>query len=293
MGRGGGVLNKRRLLETIIVSIIIFIALCLIWSLSGLSFVEIIQCYAALGTVSAAIAAMNSTYLAKRSFSEQKTSNLRALKPLIITRSKEINITFDPKIQPFLLDWDSGTTLSNINGSFIELANISHGVAKDVVIKMELKNCQKFIDNDFKDIDPFKFLRIKKGKHIIKKDVDCIIIDSDLIYKGYGLRANNCMYPIEKLPDQHIIAIEGSDKSQTNKIKIPDAFLVMFNLIFYLNGLGLNVKDYPTLQVTIQCQDLIGNDYEYVYQYYVESVNVKTSVKENKKVHCLFNVKQI
>lgn len=92
-------------------------------------------------TISSIVGIINSN-TARNNLNEVMENNKRALRPFLIIRSKEINITFDSGEPKHLLNWDSEKFIfdnhSITSVSYIEMANISNGIAKNALVKITI-----------------------------------------------------------------------------------------------------------------------------------------------------------
>lgn len=257
----------------------------------------LIDLFGMVGTVGAALAAGYSMNIAANTLIEQKENNKRALKPFIVIEGKDYSLEYKEDEPFFMLNWDSGTfDLSDGSmkvGSYINILNISNGIAKNIKINFEIENAYSFIKKmQLENND--KNLKVYINKHYSGKGkVDAIFFEyflkTETEVKNYGAHP----YVFEELQEQQYLVMTPSKDGSSYKIKIPSAYLAMYNLFFHLRVFSkVDKKDLPKLKIIINCQDITDEDYTFTYYFKPESYSRKSSIYENTKARIIFGISE-
>lgn len=236
-----------------------------------------ISLFVMTATVGAAIAALMSANVAKNSLQEQGVSNKRAIMPFLVIENKSFQLEFKPNVAFFKLNWDTGNyDLKDGHldiGSYLEIINISKGTAKDVKVNITIENVDNFIELLSKEMKyPIHF---STKKHPAKRDSTALCLSGSINDDGNELSFWDIMFKITNVPQQDIIFV-GADGGK-NQIRIPDSYMVLYNL--YFNSNLFHSKDsMPYLKVNIIYEDIIGSIYEQNLQIKPKNYNVKTSL---------------
>lgn len=237
-----------------------------------------VHLFAMVGTVAAAIAALSNSKIAKDTLEEQSQNNKMALKPFIVIRSKEINLSVKSQHIPHLVNWDTG--LFDLNrrtvesNSYIEVVNLSNGIAKNVKIAVSLENIADFLNSEIDNPGPYDFIKIEKRKNTNR-------INQDVIYLEYSIKGRPGFdtFEIDILPETNHLFIESYTLGSAVMLKIPRVFMFLYNLYFILPSYRTK-KIAPELKIDIQCEDLIGTPYSFSYRVSLTRLKVTEKLGE-------------
>jgi len=235
-----------------------------------------IALFAMTAAIGSSIVALINSITAKNNLNEVMENNRRALRPFLIIKSKEINLTFDSDEPRHLLDWDSDTLIfddySITSVSYIELANISNGIAKNVSMEIAIRNEETLI----------KGIANSTSNFILE-----ITEDNQLYVTDENMEYGNDSYDVQPIY-MNFIAVE---KGGTYKIPLPSAFIILYNMLF-LNSLGVKIDDMPYLEIVIEHEDIIGSKYKHEYIFSAHSYNVNTIGGEGSTVKAIFDIEE-
>lgn len=251
-----------------------------------------ISLFVMTATVGAAIAALMSANAARKNLQEQGESNKRAIMPFLVIENKSFQLEFKPHEVFFKLNWDTGNFDLKDGyldiGSYLEIINISKGTAKDVKVKITIENVHNFIELLSREM---KYpIHLTTKKHPAKRDSTALCLSGSITSDVNEFTFWDTMFNITNLPQQDIIFV-GADGGK-NQIRIPDSYMVLYNL--YINSNLLNSKvSMPYLKVNIIYEDIIGSIYEQNLQIKPKNYNVKTGIVKNTKARIQLVVNKI
>jgi len=234
----------------------------------------IIALFALTASVASSIAALINSNTAKNNLNEVMENNRRALRPFLIIKSKEINLTFDSDEPRHLFNWDSETLIfddySITSVSYIEMSNISNGIAKNVLVKITIRNEDALIN----------------GITNSASDLILEISEDNQLYVTYEhMMYGNHSFDVEPI-FMKFIAVE---KGGTYKIPLPSAFIILYNMLF-LNNPGVRINDMPYLEIIIEHEDIIGTKYKHEYIFSAHSYHAVSG--EVSTVNAIFDIKE-
>ncbi len=250
----------------------------------------LISIFAMMAGVGASISAMINAHTARSNFNEVSENNRRLLRPFMIVKPKEINIDFDYKMAPHVLNWDTGTydLGGTSNSSYIVIKNLSNGIAKNVNVTVNMLNYNSVFRNI---VDPGTYV-------FIEGDIDDYHDQTGKkgLYINYNYRSNgkeyagSNLFALEEFPIEEFLAIERGDDI---KVKIPHAFIALYNTYFQLTGkLHLDLEQLPHLNIKIELEDVLSNKYINNYVIKPKSINVIRALNYDLNVNCYFEVKE-
>lgn len=251
----------------------------------------LISLFGMVGTVGAAIAAMQSSSIASKTLKEQTNNNKTLLKPFIVVEEKEFEFSVHDNEPFYLLNWDTGDfnlkDSSNSIGIDLNVLNLSKGIAKNVKVNFEMDNYQTFISKliESNNYDNFTF---SIDDHRFLKETSALYLKGEFSNETRKKRLNN-VFRLENFPTQKFIFLPEFVNGQTNKVQFPPVFFVLYNLYFRLDP-SINFDEYLNLKIRIECQDVVGNDYTFNYIYRIKRYNVKDSTEERRNVKIIFEV---
>jgi hypothetical protein len=235
-----------------------------------------VSLFAMMAAVGASISAIINALTARRNFNEVSENNRRALKPFLIIRNKEVNLTYKDEEVLHWLNWDTMTYDLEENSikdvTYLELANISNGIAKNVVINIELKNQKNLIDSlaTTKNPDPYMYLILSE-------------LEDEKIKVEYQIKVGSNgieIYDKNVNEETKFIAVE---KGNDYKVTLPPFFMVLFN--FYFNKPdATSHENLPYLEIRIDYEDIAGNKYNQNYKFNVQTYNIQiTGSKDGRE----------
>lgn len=253
-----------------------------------------ISLFGMTAAVGSSIAAIINANTAKNNLNELLENNKRAQKPFLIIKSKEIDLSFNLNMPRHLLNWDTATyDLKNRSlrtASYIEMTNIGNGIAKNVSVKLAIKNEEAFLKSIAELNNPSPYLTIN-----IYKDINKFYPEKLSIYVDYRTEGNkaygNDMYDFEPLLEKEFIAVE---KGGVYKIAIPTAFMILYNAYFQFSS-NITLADRPYLEIVIEHEDIIGIEYKHDYSLIVQSANITSTEDKQSKavdVKAIFDIKE-
>ncbi|MFS0824803.1 hypothetical protein [Bacillus sp. 1P02SD] len=256
----------------------------------------LVSLFTMIATVGAAFAALFSTNIAKNSLKEQSESNKRALEPLLVVESKEVNFILDTNYPPFLINWDTKeydlSDSSTYYGSSLNLVNIGKGTAKNVSIDIHLENLHSFIEILSKRSVRSDF-DLQICDHVILNNTKALMING-IHFTPSTKRLINELFRIENFDDQGFIFISREEFNGTRKIKIPSVFLILYNLIIYLHPIPASFNEMPKLLIHIKYEDIVGTCFENRYSLQVSGIRtISKAGGDEKEVFFSFEVKEI
>jgi len=234
----------------------------------------LINLFGMVGTVAAALVAMISSNIAKKTLKEHKAMNERALKPLIVPKVESYQFKYKYKLEDFYkIDWGNSTEKiryfksSSYQNTKIQLLNLGQGTAKNIVIKSEIINYKEVIE------------RINKSvRNSYNDELEINIIDDPYLPKTKSLNINYKrkngdswgIYPLNNFNTQKSIYIIGNSKENDVFFTLPSSFMLLYNLCLYTNSLNDKPENrvYPKLLITIECQDVSDKKYIFKYLYF-------------------------
>lgn len=222
-----------------------------------------VSLFAMMAAVGASIAANVNANTAKNNLNEVKENNRRAVRPFLIIRSKEIDLCYESDKPGHKINWDTKAydlkSFSMDSVSYLEMANISNGVAKNVVVKFTIKNAETVIDAtaNHNSLDPYLIIKLYKDANEFQPDKQALYVN----YRTQGNKAfGNDMFNLVHSPIKQFIAVE---KGENYKIILPPAFMALYNTIFQLS-LDFKTENLPYLEIAIELEDIIGNPYKFI-----------------------------
>lgn len=250
----------------------------------------LISLFGMTGTVSAAIAALISSNVAKKSLIEQKENNDKAYKPFLVLEGEEYNFELKPGNPYDKLDWTTkqyDLKKNKTSYSFIKLLNINEGVARNIKVNLSIENVRPLLKKlmEKRDEDEIKELDFYIGKHNIFPDQTALYVNG--IYKAdtYETQANN-IYQIDKLPGEKFVYLPNVNHG-FERIKTPEGFIALLNLYFH-SDVFESVDLLPRLNISISCEDISGKKINFNYLYRIKNYNHVSSIHHNDKVRILF-----
>lgn len=255
----------------------------------------LITLFGMTGTVGAAIAAWQSADAAKKSLEEQSENNKRAIKPHIVIEEKKFELVFNKTNERcFDLNWDNlEHKLQDrylTGGSFMDLVNISSGNARDIKVKTVIKGYKKFITQFNEHVGE---ITIDEVDHEYR---DSQVIKLDVKQEGFTVFPSSSIdFQINNFLDEELLFIK-SDGGR-NSVRIPDAFLVLFNIFFSnYEEIQLPVDQWPYLFFVITFKDITGTEYDVKYKVKLKNLTIDRkygSIGDIRNVKFSTSVEQI
>ncbi|MEI3607088.1 hypothetical protein SPD48_15425 [Pseudogracilibacillus sp. SE30717A] len=240
----------------------------------------LISLFGMTGTVGAAIAALLSADIAKKSLQRQEEHFNKSLEPLIVPKAMTYarKVNFD-NVNFIYNNWNE-TKSGNFNLRYedveIPLLNLSNGIAKDIKIKSEVIKYDELI----------KVIQNTKLKSFDILDIKFI---DEYNKKGFLINAQNKIsglyedHPIELFSEQEILYL--TNKGDNLSVKIPKSFVVFQNLYIYLSYIEKTPNLMaPMLVFTIDYKDIAGNSYTAKYTMKVNKITIKKE-KNSRQMH--------
>jgi hypothetical protein len=255
----------------------------------------LIALFGMIGTVGAAIAAMFSVRTAEKTLLEQASNNKRALKPFIAVEGNRYELEYNESELFINLDWDSQEhTLSDNStsiGTNLNIINISNGNAKNVKVKFSFEGLDNFIKiiNEplRKGINLYGYV----GNHRFKANKNALYIDFDVETKKAKFQGSKLL-EIEDFQEQSFIVLAANEKGNKNKIRIPSAYIALYNAYFYLSNFR-NENELLKLIIDIKCEDIIGDKYNFKYIFKPKSYTVSRSIDKDTNGKVEFEIIEI
>ncbi len=239
-----------------------------------------VSLFVMIGTVGAAIAALSSASIARKSLERQEEQYKKTLEPLIVpkamTYARKVNFDIVSFIFNNFSEPKPGNFHSKYKGEEVPLLNLSNGIAKDIKIKSEVIKYDALI-NAIKDtnLKYFNFLDIKFIDDFNKKE---FVINAENEISNFHEDQ-----PIELFSKQEILYL--TNKGENFKIKIPKSFVVFQNLYTYLSFIErMPNLTAPMLVFTIDYKDIAGNPYAAKYTMKFNKIEIKEE-KNSRQMH--------
>jgi hypothetical protein len=254
----------------------------------------IISLSAMCAAVGSSIAAIINSITAKNNLNESIENNKRALKPFLIIRSKEVELSYNDN-PPHLLNWDTNTfDLGDFSKSvsYLELANINNGIAKNVSVNMNFKNELSIIKilESLNNPDPYLFINVIKDNKLHPEKGQTLLLEYQM-----GISNNNSYgndeFDFDRLGEKKFLAVE---KGGNYKIEIPPAFMLLYNVYFQFPA-NIPSEKLPKLEIAIELNDIVGNEYKHEYIFSPQSYNIQTKSSNRSRkttVNIIFDVEE-
>ncbi|MBL3645588.1 hypothetical protein JMN23_24885 [Bacillus sp. RHFB] len=257
----------------------------------------LISLIATLASIGASISAIINARTARRNLAEVLENNKRTLRPHLIIKPKEVDLLYNQTDAPHMLNWDTHTydlrgednyTSSTSSVSYLELVNLTNGIAKNVKININLNNERTLINmierrSNYPEA-PYLMLQLSKELNKWASPFESLFVNyvTENIINGAIEHFN--FEPTSK----QFVAVE---KDNDYKVVIPDTFMVMFNIYF-------SYKEYfppekrPYLDILIELEDIVGNKYKHHYLFKIQDYNIKTNNGKTVEVKTIFDISE-
>lgn len=232
----------------------------------------------ALATFAAASAAAWAAWTAKNSLLEQSAANERAVKPYLILQDKSYQVDISSRQHPFMFNWDSGEKLKRSIkkefNSYLQIHNISDGIAKKVVVKTSVKNYLPFLEK----INSLE--TTSNGMKLTSKTLEdgalMLNINGEVKTRDYKFNEYDNMFYLGE-STQRFTAL-GIKKEEKTLIKVPQAFMILIN--FYISKeFRINESiSLPYLEVDISCESIQEKEYNFKYCIQIASYHINENI---------------
>lgn len=251
----------------------------------------LISMFGMIATTGAAIAALASSYIAKKSLQEQKENNNIAYKPFMVIEGKEFEFELQEG-KPFdKLNWQTNEYNLQKNGvpfSYTNLLNINKGVARNIVVKFSIQNANTFLrilkeNNKSRELNFLEYF-IAEHKNL---PGDLALYVNGIFTSSVEEITSHSLYEINNIPDQRFLFLQNVNQG-VEKIQIPIGFIALMNLLFHIQPKHIDLESLPKLKISISCEDIIGQTINYNYLFKVNRYILNTSIYHSDKVRITF-----
>ncbi len=238
----------------------------------------LVSLFVMVGTVGAAIAALSSTAIARKSLERQEEQYKKTLEPLIVpkamTYARKVNFDIVSFIYNNFSEAKPEDFRFKYKGEEVPLLNLSNGIAKDIKIKSEVIKYDGLV-KAIKDIDLKKF-NILNMRIIDELNKKKLLINAENEISNFGERQ-----PIELFSEQEIIYL--TNKVEDFKVIIPKSFVIFQNLYNYLSFIErVPNLTAPMLVFTINYKDIASNSYTAKYTMEINKIAIKTELNSQQ-----------
>ena len=260
------------------------------WNAENISI--IVSTLGTLATFTAAAAAAWAARTAKNSLLEQSGANERAAKPYLVLQDQSYEIEVLNTQHPFFFNWDNGNEIKNTikkeNNSFLQIDNLSNGIAKKVEVKTYIRNYSPLIE-EIKKIERTDENYIDINVEKTEDDFLKLKLLSGVKSRSKFFNRNQDFYLHESI--DRFTAL-GNKNEKGVLIKIPQVFMVLINLFIIGNFKSDKPLSLPYLEIEISCESIQEKQYFFKYYFHFRSSNTNEDLMTGDKI-IHFNTKVI